>query len=1514
MLHSHLPLHLQIDNFLQQFGHRGSICNCNLGKLAFNVNVHRVIAVEDQKITLAVGILPPGGTFGNHQNCQCEMKHHEAKLCIPKFVWDRISDKVANLSIYNVDVKICDTMPLIDGMLPDAMIIPDDISRMHTPHVLHMGELCSGAFAGWSHAQSVCCCFDIHIKNIFAVEIDQDTCDVYCKSWKQAVRVDSTEDYLNNLPSNKFPIFATDLEQGWWVTCVAHRSIDILAFSPPCQPWSDAGMGKGLNSSDGWVMIEGFVVASVLRPKTIVVEQVASVRRHMHWKLILQIIEKCGYKIIQERVVNMSSISPQNRERLLLVLMRNDESYSQCNEQCEFPTIGLQSMMAFQSIQHDLGSFEEYVKINQAVLEKYLDHRYLPTMKSDKKRKVDVMTYRIRQPHDCVGCIMASYGSQHDFSDDKLLTKGLFGTLLQQGDRIRFFSGVEVLTLMMPCQGVFLPKDRRLHMRILGNGITSAHAIYALSFAICALGFVDSPCAKPTRMVIETLKRRLHCGNIAIQEFADGWWISKKSETIVDIPMNIQISATIRDDKFQAVKIFRGQWNLNGFVEPQIEACDIVRFLGWADENLVQVHHTEDIMLLRMKQQMILPLLQLNWNDTKSRLVMVLIQGKFVLLQRTQNMTTEELLDYLIHQGVTQYDRSYITNMLGVTLNAWEKPPPVVMIVPSYVSTNIRWESNLPKFVTASGVVYVRLFKHDAIRFICHINSRGINTMCALFGWFMKVEHEDDLVTKISWVRRTQEFVITTEMFQSMFAMWIMQLLMPKKQHVSSDMIMISIRYYGLCVWDGYVSKETKVGIVKNPWNATLKAFDIDCPIRCVMHGRQCTDEYSLCDYIGDERSQIQIYLILPSQGGGAKDDQRFVAVNKLATVLLSRGFAVADTADYAQKVASKISSGKLIHELSIYEKNKGWDKLKGWLIENGFPLPKVNPSMEKAATKIQQAIRRKKNLPVYHAKADDFQICADHFMKHDGTPAIVLSSLLGAKTGVILLDAEDAKPWLSKPGPIVNDSLACIIVGHQCPCEDKHKCHKILLPVHDKQGHPSVIAGCMHQLGDKDIELPKDHVSKVIVIKSVTCSFTVYREECDDKLWHMIVESPVKSVLQLLSNEIKEEYLVASPWGRSWKNDRTTCSPSEASSFQFHVRVQEDKLKQVMMASGSGPIYITPKDDNKGLMKGWAVIWLKGCKKDVLVNVTTTDIQHHGLVRTTKGLGVRVLQKDFEVSFKKLRPSDRVPTSIPATYLFRIQPLPIGMSAEAVEQFTKDQGWPTRALKALGQDTWLVAAELECGKTWLRLNDQVVLVKTVQQASQRPKPVVLAGTKPQSTMKDQESNKSNDPWDQSKNDPWMKYRPLSGMQASSQGAASSSGSHQLTLGDPSLAKKLHEQDTHIKTLQQTVQDLKVMQQKAEGAAVAMQNDMDNKFQKIRSDVSGQMQTLSTQFQQSLTTALAKQDAQIGHGFEELKALFLSNQSEMTAKRPKIKGKGKAPEAPDENGDQDMGASPLKTS
>ena len=65
-----------------------------------------------------------------------------------------------------------------------------------------------------------------------------------------------------------------------------------------------------------------------------------------------------------------------------------------------------------------------------------------------------------------------------------------------------------------------------------------------------------------------------------------------------------------------------------------------------------------------------------------------------------------------------------------------------------------------------------------------------------------------------------------------------------------------------------------------------------------------------------------------------------------------------------------------------------------------------------------------------------------------------------------------------------------------------------------------------------------------------------------------------------------------------------------------------------------------------------------------------------------------------------------------------------------------------------------MVASEAKCDKTWLRLNEQVVLVKPIQQSSQQSKPIVLAGTSPGISAKDQEPSRANDPWLQDKHDP----------------------------------------------------------------------------------------------------------------------------------------------------------------
>ena len=59
----------------------------------------------------------------------------------------------------------------------------------------------------------------------------------------------------------------------------------------------------------------------------------------------------------------------------------------------------------------------------------------------------DVVAYRVRSPQDISGCIMAAYGSSHTLPMRTLQAFGLYGTLVLDEARARFFSIPERIAL-----------------------------------------------------------------------------------------------------------------------------------------------------------------------------------------------------------------------------------------------------------------------------------------------------------------------------------------------------------------------------------------------------------------------------------------------------------------------------------------------------------------------------------------------------------------------------------------------------------------------------------------------------------------------------------------------------------------------------------------------------------------------------------------------------------------------------------------------------------------------------------------------------------------------------------------------------------------------------------------------------------------------------------------------------------------------------------------------------------
>ena len=290
-----------------------------------------------------------------------------------------------------------------------------------------------------------------------------------------------------------------------------------------------------------------------------------------------------------------------------------------------------------------------------------------------------------------------------------------------------------------------------------------------------------------------------------------------------------------------------------------------------------------------------------------------------------------------------------------------------------------------------------------------------------------------------------------------------------------------------------------------------------------------------------------------------------------------------------------------------------------------------------------------------------------------------------GPNLGFAFYHVRKANAWINAKLPLSAHELAGLVIGPNCCSSKTEACRKVAIPVTDEEGQPLIIRVCMHQLGAKHVKIEQKNTQTIVVEKSVIVSVTVFRDECQNDLWPTIVKNPVKTIIGILESDGVKSFTCSSPWGRSWRNGSQPSSPNDASSLQFHIRVKETSLDQLLKISGRASIYITPKDDHVGLLKGWAVVWMKNPKAELHIALAKLEGEHGGIVRTNKGLGIRVKQSKFTEAFALLRPADRVPMVLEAKKHFRLQPVPVGASNEDVEQITSKHGWKTRALKSMG-------------------------------------------------------------------------------------------------------------------------------------------------------------------------------------------------------------------------------------
>lgn len=102
---------------------------------------------------------------------------------------------------------------------------------------------------------------------------------------------------------------------------------DGMIGGPPCQSWSEAGAGRGINDERGQLFYDYIRIIKTKQPKFFLVENVSGIISSRHKKSFEGFLKEfagCGYEI-SWKLVNANDYGvPEDRERVIIVGFRKD--------------------------------------------------------------------------------------------------------------------------------------------------------------------------------------------------------------------------------------------------------------------------------------------------------------------------------------------------------------------------------------------------------------------------------------------------------------------------------------------------------------------------------------------------------------------------------------------------------------------------------------------------------------------------------------------------------------------------------------------------------------------------------------------------------------------------------------------------------------------------------------------------------------------------------------------------------------------------------------------------------------------------------------------------------------------------------------------------------------------------------------------------------------------------------------------------------------------------------------
>ena len=399
-----------------------------------------------------------------------------------------------------------------------------------TPSSLRCLELFAGAYGGWKGALSVLNLLQVPSQTL-GIEIDERASKAYALTH-----------YASWLGPNANPPkdwFVRNQENWIWQQDVLSNKIlqpmstwqpHVVTISSPCPDWSSAGTAQGLVKSGAKLLFQSILLCRWIRPVYIAIEQVSNFHHHEHKHWILKAMHMVGYRLVWQKVCNLSAHAQTHRLRWLGLAQRVEGNTPDISfdmwpqKEVTWPPITLPFSQ----------ESKKQLAIDREIFELASSAAFLKTTVTNLPAADVIFSKRIFRAHEVFPTFMALYGQQHHVRREFLKKHGYLGHFVHDTDmpyNCRFLHPAEVAVLHGTMNKVYLDGDHKHAWHQLGNMIATPHALLLLGNLAKIMGLTEASIEDVFTCFHDN---KLNAENCCFKKIGKGGFVMKKDQLITN--------------------------------------------------------------------------------------------------------------------------------------------------------------------------------------------------------------------------------------------------------------------------------------------------------------------------------------------------------------------------------------------------------------------------------------------------------------------------------------------------------------------------------------------------------------------------------------------------------------------------------------------------------------------------------------------------------------------------------------------------------------------------------------------------------------------------------------------------------------------------------------------------------------------------------------------------------------------------------------------------------------------